>query len=105
MTNANLHGELVAKYLERLSADLEVTPSEHRLFRVDTVHKARWGGSIELELEDLPDGRVRLSDMGDTLGYLYVNGLNVSRTVHWTMQSAYLCPMAYPLRRTLLALR
>ena len=33
------------------------------------------GEAIELEIASLPSGDFCLSDMGDTLGYLYVNGL------------------------------
>ena len=80
MTNTNLHGGLVAKYLERLSADFEVTPSDTGCF-VLTPFIRPDGEAIELELDTLPNGRVRLGDMGDTLGYLFVNGLTLSQTV------------------------
>lgn len=39
------------------------------------------GEGIEVALRPLPDGRVSITDMGNSLGYLFVNGLSLSRTL------------------------
>ena len=39
------------------------------------------GEGVEIELQALPNGHISMSDMGDTLGYLYVNGLTLSQTL------------------------
>lgn len=36
---------------------------------------------IEIEIRALSDGRIQLSDMGDSLGYLHVNGLTLTRNL------------------------
>ena len=80
MIRDNGCGELVGKYLEQLSSNFETTPSDSGCFVVTPFIRPD-GEGIELELETLPNGHVRLTDMGDTLGYLYVNGLTLSRSV------------------------
>ena len=70
---------LVAKYLERLSDDFESVPSSNGCFVVTPFTRPD-GEAIEVEVEVLHSDAVRLSDMGDTLGYLYVNGLALSRS-------------------------
>ena len=44
------------------------------------------GEGIEIELQVLPDGDISITDMGDTLGYLYVNGMTLSRTLIATVR-------------------
>ena len=80
MTRSDVCEELVSNYLERLSGDFETSESDNGCFVVTPFIRPD-GESIELEVELLPNGHVRISDMGDTLGYLYVNGLTLSRTV------------------------
>ena len=77
MIRAGMGTEIVSKYLERLSNDFVVTPSGKGCF-ISTPFIRPDGEGIELELESLPNGRVRLSDMGSTLGYLFVNGLTMN---------------------------
>ena len=36
------------------------------------------GGMIEVEARVLPDGQLRISDLGESIAYLYVNGLTVT---------------------------
>ena len=72
--------ELVDSYLKLMSDDFEITPSDGGCY-VLTPFMRPDGEAIELEMTTLPDGKIRLSDMGDSLGYLYVNGLTLTRTV------------------------
>lgn len=72
--------DAVQKYLDVLSADFEVTPSENGCY-VLTPFLRPDGESIELEIVSLPNGNVRIGDMGDTLGYLYANGLTLTKSV------------------------
>ena len=39
------------------------------------------GEGIDVALRPLPDGRINITDMGNTLGYLFVNGLSLSRNL------------------------
>jgi len=39
------------------------------------------GEMIQIEVQTLPDGALRLSDAGDSVAYLHVNGLSVTRGV------------------------
>ena len=80
MTTDNVCAEVVGKYLAQLSADFEVLPSDGGCY-VATPFTRPDGEVIEIEIATLPDGRARLADMGDTLGYLYVNGLTLTRGV------------------------
>ncbi len=70
----SVHVDLIERYLERLAADFETTSCERGSF-VLTPFDRPDGEGIEVEFDSLPGGRVCVSDMGDTLGYLYVNGL------------------------------
>ncbi len=36
------------------------------------------GGMVEIEVQALPDGQLRISDLGESIGYLYVNGLTLN---------------------------
>ncbi len=83
MTNSTPCADVAAKYLTFLSGDFETAPSPeaHNGCYVLTPFLRPDGEAIELELALLPGGRARLSDMGDTLGYLYVNGLTLTRSV------------------------
>ena len=72
--------EVVNNYLAGLKVDFEWSPSEDGWF-LSTPFVRPDGEGIEIELQALPDGRISMTDMGDTLGYLYVNGLTLSQTL------------------------
>ena len=72
--------EVIGDYLTQLQADFYSSPEDNACF-LATPFVRPDGESIEIELRALPDGHVRISDMGDTLNYLYVNGLTLSRSV------------------------
>ena len=80
MTNTSDCIGVVNKYLERLSSDFNATPSDNGCFLLTPFSRPD-GEGIELELETLPDGSIRLSDMGDTAGYLFVNGLTMGKAM------------------------
>ena len=83
MTSDTICDDVVSKYTDFLSGDFEVIPSHDAgggCYLVTPFVRPD-GESIELELVLLPNGSARLSDMGDTLGYLYVNGLTLTRSV------------------------
>ncbi len=42
---------------------------------------------IEIALIPQPSGAIRLSDMGDTLGYLFVNGLTATQSLTQTVRN------------------
>ncbi len=70
----------VPVYWEHLSNEFEVSKSNDGCF-VLTPFLRPDGEAIELQLKVRPDNRVLLSDMGDSLGYLYVNGLTLTKAV------------------------
>ena len=80
MTYAVTCHSVVDRYLKLLSDDFEITPSDSGCY-VLTPFTRPDGEAVELELVSLANGSVRLSDMGDTLGYLYVNGLTLTQAV------------------------
>lgn len=80
MTNTSACIGVVNKYLERLSSDFNVTPSDNGCFLLTPFSRPD-GEGIELELETLPDGSISISDMGDTTGYLFVNSLTMSKAM------------------------
>ena len=80
MTSVDARRELVPKYLKRLSDDFEILHSDDGCFVVTPFIRPD-GEAIELEVESLPNGDVRISDMGYTLGYLFVNGLTLNKSM------------------------
>ena len=78
------YAQVVPAYLRQLSNDFEMSQTDNGCF-VLTPFLRPDGEAIQLQVETGPDGNVRLSDMGDSLGYLYVNGLTLSNSV---MESA-----------------
>lgn len=80
MTNTSACIGVVNKYLERLSSDFNATPSDNGCFLLTPFSRPD-GEGVELELETLPDGNIRISDMGDTAGYLFVNGLTMGKAM------------------------
>ena len=79
MTMLSCH-EVIANYLDHLSVDFECSPSREGLF-LSTPFVRPDGEGIEIEMQALPNGLVSITDMGDTFGYLYVNGLTLSQKV------------------------
>ena len=72
--------EIIDSYLNELQVGFDCSISDGHWF-LSTPFVRPDGEGVEIELQALPDGRVILSDMGDTLGYLYVNGLTLSQTL------------------------
>ena len=72
--------QAVGAYLRQMSSDFEVYQLDDGCF-VLTPFLRPDGEAIELQLEAHRDNLVRLSDMGDSLGYLYVNGLTLSKAI------------------------
>ena len=70
--------EMVTKYLGLLQGEFAVTPTEEGCF-LSTPFIRPDGQGIEFEVRAISGGCISVSDMGDTLGYLYVNGLTLSR--------------------------
>jgi hypothetical protein len=76
--------ELVRGYLEQLRSEFEVMPSSGNRCYVVSPFTRPDGEAIEIAVELMPKGHIRLTDMGDTLGYLYVNGLSLRSSVDST---------------------
>lgn len=72
--------EVIGSYLISLRNDFECSPSAEGWF-VSTPFIRPDGEGIEIELRALPNGLIGMTDMGDTFGYLYVNGLTLSQKV------------------------
>lgn len=72
--------EIMGSYLISLRNDFECSPSGEGWF-LSTPFIRPDGEGIEIELQALPNGRISMTDMGDTFGYLYVNGLTLSQKV------------------------
>ena len=71
---------IVARYVETLSGGFEFQPATGGCYIVTPFTRPD-GEAIELALSHRDDGGLALSDMGDTLGYLYVNGLRLTQSV------------------------
>lgn len=71
---------IVDRYLADLRMGFEVSASEDGCF-LSTPYTRPDGEGFEFEVRTLPDGRICMSDMGDTIGYLFVNGLTLSQTL------------------------
>lgn len=74
MVDLDLRKGVAEKYLERLSMDIEAIPAKNGGCLLTPFIRPD-GEAIGLEIVLLSGGDFRLSDMGDTVGYLYVNGL------------------------------
>ena len=79
MTAADPCTGLVDAYLKQLSNEFVVTNFDSGCY-ITTPFTRPDGEVIEFEASSMPNGQTRLSDMGDTFGYLYVNGLALTRT-------------------------
>ncbi len=74
MAVSKIGKDLVGEYLRRLSQNVSVIAHENGCQLVTPFIRPD-GEAIGLEFASLPSGDYCISDMGDTLGYLYVNGL------------------------------
>ena len=73
--------QLVSRYIDHLQGNFATRPTDEGCLIVTPFIRPD-GEFVELTAEILDsNGDVQLSDMGDTIGYLYVNGLTLSRTV------------------------
>ena len=80
MATSDICANVVSQYIQRLLSDFEATKSDNGCFLLTPFRKPD-GEGIELELESLPNGDIRISDMGDTISYLFVNGLTIGKPV------------------------
>ena len=80
MNSTDICADIVSQYLARLSTDFKVSPSDGGCC-VATPFTRPDGEVIEFEIITHPGRPARVADMGDTLGYLYVNGLTLTRGV------------------------
>ncbi len=78
MTDTSTCERLVRSYIETMGSEFSVNFADNTCFIVTPFERPD-GELVEISAQVLPDGRFRLSDGGDTLGYLYVNGLILSR--------------------------
>ena len=78
MANTDICASVVSQYIQRLQSDFEVTKSDNGCFLLTPFDRPD-GEGIELKIESLPNGNIRISDMGDTIGYLFVNGLTLGK--------------------------
>ena len=72
--------EVIATYIEELRGDFASSPSSDGCF-LTTPFVRPDGEGIELELQIRPGGQISINDMGDTMGYLYINGLTLSQAL------------------------
>ncbi len=80
MANTDICASVVSRYIQRLQADFEATKSDNGCYLLTPFERPD-GEGIELKLESLPNGNIRISDMGDTISYLFVNGLPLGKPV------------------------
>lgn len=76
MTSAT-YTNVAEQYLRWLSSEIETHPLDEG-YIVSIPFERPDGECIGLEINSLPGGNIRITDMGDTLGYLFVNGLTLS---------------------------
>lgn len=76
----NVCTRLASAYLQQLSHEFETSESGSGCY-VLTPFSRPDGETIELQLVAPKDNQVVVNDMGDSLGYLYVNGLTLSNAV------------------------
>lgn len=80
MTASNVCEDVIEEYLAQLSNNFEVVQSPNGCHLLTPFIRPD-GEAIGLELTFLPNGNFSLDDMGDTLGYLYINGLTLTQAV------------------------
>ncbi len=76
--NSTKCSRLISDYLDQVSSEFVTVQSEIGC-TVVTPFVRPDGEEIELQIEARGENRVVLNDMGDSLGYLYVNGLTLSK--------------------------
>lgn len=76
MTSAT-YTNVAEQYIRWLSSEIETHPLDEG-YIVSIPFERPDGEYIGLEINSLPGGNIRITDMGDTLGYLFVNGLTLS---------------------------
>ena len=76
--NQTICSQVISAYLEQVSYEFETIQSEIGC-TVLTPFVRPDGEEIELQLEVRENDRVTISDMGDSVSYLYVNGLTLSK--------------------------
>ena len=74
MAISGIGRDIVEKYLKRLGNSLFVDTSANGC-RLITPFIRPDGEAITMQIDALPGGDLRVSDLGETVGYLYVNGL------------------------------
>ncbi|GEM_PF-1105533 len=80
ISSANICEQVIGQYLGQLKSGFVVNRAGNVCFIVTPFSRPD-GESVELALELESDGRIVLNDMGDTLGYLHVHGLMLSRSL------------------------
>ena len=70
---------VIKSYINALETDFEVIGREDDKCVMLTPFRRPDGGYIEVELSSRPDGDITISDMGESITYLLVNGLTVGR--------------------------
>ena len=78
MIQTNVCSDIVNLYLKKLGGEFKTIRSDDGCFLMTPFYRPD-GEGVELEIETMSDGNVLIHDMGDTLGYLFVNGLTLSR--------------------------
>ena len=73
--------KLIDSYTTAIVEGTKITEVSPSLFYLTLPFNRPDGEFIEIEITTQQDGRLRLSDMGDSLGYLHINGLTTSRAI------------------------
>ncbi len=77
MQNASRCQELIEKYASAIREGSESSGADDACLIVTPFTRPD-GGLVEVEVQALPDGQLRIVDLGESIGYLYVNGLTVN---------------------------
>ena len=72
--------DLVNEYLGSLRSSFEVISDNDKCILITPFTRPD-GDYVEIEAETLPDGSLRFSDMGESVAFLHVSGLKLSRTI------------------------
>ena len=79
MVLSDIGEKAIGEYLKCLSNSFDLAPPENGCYMLTPFIRPD-GEAIGLEITLLPNEDIRVSDLGDTLGYLYVNGLTPDLT-------------------------
>lgn len=69
--------ELVARYIGQLKEGFQCIPSKERL-RIITPYLYPEGDLIEIFIEDLGDGRIKVTDLGESFRHLHSQGFDIN---------------------------